>query len=183
MTVADPSPPVQFSPLSDPREAERREFILEHTGKGRLASQDAVLPKAPHLTGAFPGPPPLQDDSVSISEFFAEDSDDSTRPRSNSLPGRPAVKKKFSNLRLGLFAKGSLPMGSRRGSYDSRSVVEKEKGEKSPSVSRRGSYDSRFAEGIAGLGLGVFGSGMSRSASNSIDSEQSSPSLALSRAD
>lgn len=86
------------------------------------------------------------------------------------MPSRPAVKKKFSNLRLGLFAKGSSPMGSRRGSYDSRSMLEKEKGEKSPSVSRRGSYDSRFAEGMAGLGLGVFASGMSRSASNSIDS-------------
>lgn len=148
----------QFEPLSDSREAERREFILEHTGKGRLASQDAVL----HNTGLvepFPGPPQRHPGPVSISEFFAEDySVDNSRPRSNSLGAAP-LRKKFSTLRLGVFKKPALS-SSRRGSYDSRT----ESGAATPtSLSRRGSYDSR-SEVMTGLGL--FGSGMSRSGSS-----------------
>ncbi|CEQ39153.1 SPOSA6832_00629 [Sporobolomyces salmonicolor] len=139
----------QYEPLSDPREAKRREFILEHTGKGRLASQDAVL----HSSGPiepFPGPPSELNKVINIAEFF---SNEVNRPRSNSAPTN-AVKKKFSSRNLfqsKVEDDGSGPAGKMA---SLRIGVFKKNG------SRRGSHDANAA-----MGLGVLGPGMPQSAS------------------
>ncbi|GAA5918203.1 hypothetical protein JCM1841_005299 [Sporobolomyces salmonicolor] len=145
---ADTSNP-SYEPLSDPREAKRREFILEHTGKGRLASQDAVL----HSSGPiepFPGPPSELNKVINIAEFF---SNEVNRPRSNSAPTN-AVKKKFSGRNLfqsKVEDDGSGPAGKMA---SLRIGVFKKNG------SRRGSHDANAA-----MGLGVLGPGMPQSAS------------------
>ncbi|GAA5824228.1 hypothetical protein JCM11251_001576 [Rhodosporidiobolus azoricus] len=176
---------------ADKYEARRREYILSHTGRGRLAGQDAIL--QPHYASGsieplFPPPPAELNQPVTISEFFAKEveeskavveaGDEAMRARSQSAPlisvdegaaagGTGGVKKKFSSrtlfqprpgtpgevddataaakkgsLRLGVFKKGAGVTGSGLG------------------MLRRSSYD---ATGMTGLG--VFGTGMSRSAS------------------
>ncbi|GAA5893750.1 hypothetical protein JCM5296_001124 [Sporobolomyces johnsonii] len=138
-----------YEPLSDPREAKRREFILEHTGKGRLASQDAVLHSS-GLIEAFPGPPAELNKAVNLSEFF---SDPANRRRRNSAPTN-AVKKKFSSRSLfqsKVEDDGSGPAGKMS---SLRIGVFKKNG------SRRGSHDAN-----AVLGLAVLGPGMPQSAS------------------
>ncbi|GAA5928185.1 putative polyadenylation protein [Sporobolomyces koalae] len=64
-------------PLSDSREAQRRENILGLTGKGRLAGQDAVLHSS-SMAEPFPRPPLENREEVTISEFFSEEQ---ARPR------------------------------------------------------------------------------------------------------
>lgn len=145
----------QNLPLSDRNEADRREFILQHTGKGRLASQDATLPRSAFVGDAFPGPSVDMHDPVSMAEFFAEDVETSPDlARRGSDPGNSLAKKRFSTLKLGaLFAPKGSPVGSRRGSVD---VMEKDRtAAATPSMSRRGSHDARPAEPL-GIGLGVF---------------------------
>lgn len=149
--------------LSDPREAERREFILSHTGKGRLAGQDAILPVA--SSSAFPGPPKDSLEPVSFAEFFA--GDDELPKRRSSLPGGPlsavsaggSLKKKFSTKSLfpvPTQAEERPGIGERKSSLRLGVL-------KMPSGIRRGSYDSNFLSGMTGLG--VSGTGMSRSSS------------------
>lgn len=145
--------------LSDPHEAERREFILSHTGKGRLQGQDAVLPVA--SSSAFPGPRRGSLAPVSIAEFLAGDEDG--RPRRASMPGSSLpsaeVKKKFSTRSLFPSAAAQEeqqqrpPMGEKKSSLRLGAF-------KMPGGVRRGSYDSSLL-----TGLGVLGTGMSRSAS------------------
>ncbi|GJN89278.1 hypothetical protein Rhopal_002257-T1 [Rhodotorula paludigena] len=156
-----------FEP-ADKYEARRREYILEHTGKGRLASQDAKL-NSSGMVAPFPRPPPELDEPVTITEFFAADSsvndgdldtDDRSRPRSQSVP---AMRKKFSSRSL------FQPKNAAASTGEEDAVAPGKKGslrigvfKKAPSLAanRRGSYD---ASGMTGLG--VFGTGMSRSAS------------------
>lgn len=158
---------LQFEP-ADKYEARRREYILEHTGKGRLASQDAKL-NSSDMVAPFPRPPPELDEPVTITEFFAADSsvndgdldtDDRSRPRSQSVP---AMRKKFSSRSL------FQPKNAAASTGEEDAVAPGKKGslrigvfKKAPSLAanRRGSYD---ASGMTGLG--VFGTGMSRSAS------------------
>ncbi|GAA6002356.1 hypothetical protein JCM10207_001079 [Rhodosporidiobolus poonsookiae] len=148
-----------FEPLSDKYEARRREYILSHTGKGRLAGQDATL----HSSGfaeAFPRPRPELNEPVTITEFFA-DTDGAARPQDLSAQSTPssssAVKKKFSSKSLfqPKLGEDDAPAG-KKGTL--RIGVFKRNG----SGVRRGSYD---ASGMTGLG--VFGTGMSRSTSTS----------------
>lgn len=126
---------------TDPDERQRREFILEHTGKGRLASQDAVWNPSGFLAPSTL-PNDLEAASLSISEFFRNELE--SRPRSNSLPGGP-IRKKFS----GMFQKNDDEAGSSKKSPLRLNVFRKGS---SPSMSRRGSYDSRIAEAEAGSG-------------------------------
>ena len=156
-----------FKAFSDPHEAERREFILSHTGKGRLAGQDATLPVA--SSSAFPGPPKDPLAPVSIAEFFAGD-DESLRRRASLPGGLPmaataaagaggSLKKKFSTKSLfpGAPGQDERPgMGERKNSLRLGVL-------KMPTGVRRGSYDSNFLSGMTGLG--VRGTGMSRSSS------------------
>ncbi|GAA5851319.1 hypothetical protein JCM8547_004205 [Rhodosporidiobolus lusitaniae] len=172
-----------FEPLSDKYEARRREYILSHTGKGRLAGQDAMLhSSASGLPSLFPPPNPELSEPVTISEFFA---DEPIRARSHSVPNIAAhvggggfsttaaakaanggVKKKFSSRTLfqaKVTSPGSTPvdeeppaLGSKKGSL--RIGVFKRTG----SGIRRGSYD---ASGMTGLGVFGTGTGMSRSSS------------------
>ncbi|SCV74265.1 BQ2448_6697 [Microbotryum intermedium] len=133
--------------LSDPGEAARREFILEHTGKGRLASQDAVL-QSHYPVETFPGPP------LSGSLFAADYSLDGSPP----VDG-PSLKKRFSNLRLSMFKRPGSLSASRRPSYDSRLDALLETTPSSP-MSRRGSADpaARRAS-FESTGLGLLGLG------------------------
>jgi len=78
--------------MADPREAKRREFILEHTGKGRLAGQDAILHSS-GLVEPFPGPPAELSESVTISEFFSEEMPQSRR---DSVVSNDSIGKKNS---------------------------------------------------------------------------------------
>jgi hypothetical protein len=88
---------LQYTSLSDPREAKRREYILEHTGKGRLAGQDAILHSS-GLTEPFPGPPPELNETVTISEFFSEEA---PRPRNDSTTSNDSgLRKKVSSKNL-----------------------------------------------------------------------------------
>ncbi|KDE02411.1 hypothetical protein MVLG_07024 [Microbotryum lychnidis-dioicae p1A1 Lamole] len=142
--IVKPSSP--FVP-SDLNEAARREFILHHTGKGRLASQDAELPSH-YPVEIFPGPPPTG----------------SLSPADYSLDGSPPVdgsslKKRFSTLRLGMFKRPGSPSASRRPSYDSRINSPSEATPSSP-MSRLGSADrgARRAS-VESTGLGVLGLG------------------------
>ncbi|KAI5479150.1 hypothetical protein MNV49_004010 [Pseudohyphozyma bogoriensis] len=156
--------------LADSDELERRHFIMNHTGKGRLASQDATFNNG--LVERFPrAPSPTR--PVTISEFFRQPQVEDAR--ASSFPSRPVIKKRFSglfqgklddetsenpsasssglnkkSLRLGVFKKGSTPSTSRRGSYDSR-------------------VDALYS------GLGLTGSGMSRSSSVGLDVHSTSP--------
>ncbi|BGP39930.1 hypothetical protein JCM10450v2_003909 [Rhodotorula kratochvilovae] len=159
----------QFEPFTDKYEARRREYILEHSGKGRLDSQDAKL-RSSGLVAPFPRPPAELDQSVTITEFFAgeqtgegttaEDAEDRARQRSQSLP---AVRKKFSSRAL---FQPKTAVGE-----DATSLAAGKNGslrsglfKKAPSLagSRRGSYD---ASGMTGLGVFGAGASMSRSAS------------------
>ncbi|GAA5977640.1 hypothetical protein JCM11641_006885 [Rhodosporidiobolus odoratus] len=152
-----------FEPLSDKYEARRREYILANTGKGRLASQDAVLPSSSSLD-TFPLPNPELSQPVTISEFFA---DEPSRSRSNSLPDN-VVKKKFSSR--GLFQSKVTATSPALPTEEQESPTSTPTGKKGAlrigvfkrtgSMIRRGSYD---ASGMTGLG--VFGTGMSRSTS------------------
>ncbi|GAA6027295.1 hypothetical protein JCM8097_002568 [Rhodosporidiobolus ruineniae] len=193
-----------FEPLADKYEARRREYILAHTGKGRLAGQDAILQpssssSAANLDPLFPAPNPELSEPVTITEFFAADDADLgargrraslpalTRSQSDFLPSTSsssssaatatgagstalslnASKKKFpalfqprpssaddeagpagkkGSLRIGVFKRSGSGMG----------------------LGRRSSYD---ASGMGMTGLGVFGTGMSRSASESREFE------------
>ncbi|GAA5878827.1 hypothetical protein JCM16303_007198 [Sporobolomyces ruberrimus] len=95
--VADNELSKPLTALSDPREAKRREYILEHTGKGRLAGQDAILHSS-GLVEPFPGPPPELSEAVTISEFFSEET---PRSRSDSIAStESALRKKSSNRSL-----------------------------------------------------------------------------------
>ncbi|GAA5966092.1 hypothetical protein JCM3765_002602 [Sporobolomyces pararoseus] len=104
-----------FTPLSDPREARRREYILEHTGKGRLAGQDAILHPS-GLAEPFPRPPPELSESITVSEFFSEEG---PRLRSDEIASNDSgLRKKTSNKTLFQPQKGSSeePVVGRRGS-------------------------------------------------------------------
>ncbi|KAM0752034.1 hypothetical protein T439DRAFT_324129 [Meredithblackwellia eburnea MCA 4105] len=168
--------------LPDPSEKERREYILEHTGKGRLASQDATFHTG--YAERFPRPP-SPGAPVTITEFFraeaASSQNEDMRPRSNSFPTRPTLKKRFSSK--GLFrsdedqanganavASGS-GLGSKKSSTLRLGVGVFKKGSTPTSMSRRGSLDSR----VEPTGLGLSGSGMSRSGSCGLDIHAISP--------
>ncbi|GAA6062829.1 hypothetical protein JCM10212_002467 [Sporobolomyces blumeae] len=126
----DEGPPLQYKPLADPKEAQRREFILQHTGKGRLAGQDAVLHSS-GLAEPFPGPPQQLDEPVTISEFFSDETNrrrpDPTSSSSSSVKSKSSTKNSVPGQRLGEpepapGRRGSLrigvfrALGSRRGS-------------------------------------------------------------------
>ncbi|GAA5916667.1 hypothetical protein JCM6882_002260 [Rhodosporidiobolus microsporus] len=187
----------EFAP-ADKYEARRREYILSHTGKGRLAGQDAVLPShssASGLVEPFPPPPAELNQPVTITEFFAADEaggatdgggGEAMRARSQSVPplgatggALPAaaaaaaptgVKKKFSSRTL-FQARPVTP-----GEEDSTSAAPGKKGSLRIGVFKKGGASA--AGGVGGgmlrrssydatgmTGLGVFGTGMSRSAS------------------
>ncbi|GAA6020961.1 hypothetical protein JCM11491_001565 [Sporobolomyces phaffii] len=114
VTDTDATKTTQYTPLSDPREAKRREYILEHTGKGRLAGQDAILHSS-GLTEPFPGPPPELSETVTISEFFSEEA---PRQRSDSATSTDSLRKKGSSKNLFHAQKGreEEPTVGRRGS-------------------------------------------------------------------
>lgn len=105
-------------------EETRRDYILAHVGKGRIASQDAVFSSpskiGPHFTDPFsPSPATPATAAVSMTDLFR--SDDSFRQRSHSLPIEhlpSAMKKKFSTSGLfQTFKKGVTPPATlRRGS-------------------------------------------------------------------
>ncbi|KAK4046190.1 hypothetical protein OIV83_006265 [Microbotryomycetes sp. JL201] len=128
----------QFEPLSDAFEAKRREFILEHTGKGRLASQDAVLTKAAHVSDVFPHSAEA-DAPISLQTFL-----ESERELPIERAGSPS-KKSFSPFKTTLFGEAgkSAPRWGRRGSWDVRITESFPKA----ATARRGSYDSRVIEG------------------------------------
>ena len=108
----------------DAEEETRRDYILAHVGKGRIASQDAVFSTAsksgPQFIDPFSSTPAtLATAAVSMTDFFR--SDDSFRQRSHSLPVDnvpSAMKKKFSTSGLfQTFKKGVTPPNMlRRGS-------------------------------------------------------------------
>ncbi|KAM0787729.1 hypothetical protein ACM66B_003787 [Microbotryomycetes sp. NB124-2] len=137
-----------FEPLSDEREARRREFILEHTGKGRLASQDAVLTKSARVIDVFPHSVEA-DAPISLQKFLETERD--LPPPPSPLPERTGSpsKKMFSPFRTSFFggsndANKGAPSCGRRGSWDVRIS------ESFPqaTTARRGSYDSRMVEGM-----------------------------------
>ncbi|GAA5837062.1 hypothetical protein JCM5353_002481 [Sporobolomyces roseus] len=90
--ILQEDPAKTYKPMADPREAKRREFILEHTGKGRLAGQDAILHSS-GLVEPFPGPPAELSESVTISEFFSEEMPQSRR---DSVVSNDSIGKKNS---------------------------------------------------------------------------------------
>lgn len=99
-------------------EAERRTYILEHLGKGRLSSQDASFSTSPSSATLFTDPfgsPSSLVAPVSMAEFFRTEHSP-IRTRSASLPpvSTPLMKKLSTGL-LQTFKKGS-PTPSRRGS-------------------------------------------------------------------
>ncbi|GAA5981830.1 hypothetical protein JCM5350_005740 [Sporobolomyces pararoseus] len=104
-----------FTPLSDPREARRREYILEHTGKGRLAGQDAILHPS-GLAEPFPRPPPELSESITVSEFFSEEGPRSRSEEVNSNDN--PLRKKLSDKTLFQSQKVNAeePVVGRRGS-------------------------------------------------------------------
>ncbi|GAA5910815.1 putative polyadenylation protein [Sporobolomyces salmoneus] len=131
--ITESEPPKSLTALSDPREAKRREFILEHTGKGRLAGQDAILHSSGHAE-PFPGPPPELSESITVSEFFSEErpqprsaGDSTSSNGGSSLRKKGSTKNLFQPQKSGteeatVGRKGSLRIGmlkgfgSRRGS-------------------------------------------------------------------
>ncbi|KAK4047032.1 hypothetical protein OIO90_006353 [Microbotryomycetes sp. JL221] len=128
-----------FQPLSDAREAERREFILEHTGKGRLASQDAVLIRS-SMTSVFPIKAASDDEetAISLQKFLESDIGPSAPARVDS-----PSKKRFSSIRSSWFQplnveSSGAPSWGRRGSWDVRLA----RSEETIATARRGSYDS-----------------------------------------
>lgn len=126
--------------MSNPTEAQQEDFIIEHTGKGRLDSQDATF----STSRSTPFPPHHPVPAVSLAEFFHEQEGPiDLRPRSHSLPSNSLLGRRRSsggpildedkeattstsgpNLLLSMFKKGGIPAMLRRGSYDSRSEVE-----------------------------------------------------------
>ncbi|BGO93975.1 hypothetical protein NBRC10512_005218 [Rhodotorula toruloides] len=104
-----------FEPLSDKYEARRREYILSHTGKGRLASQDAIL-RPSGVVAPFPRPAPELEESVTFGEFLEEEYG-FNRPRSHSLPNnalereKPEAAGEKGSLRVGLLKKGQGGIG------------------------------------------------------------------------
>lgn len=106
---------LQFEPLSDKYEARRREYILSHTGKGRLASQDAIL-RPSGVVAPFPRPAPELEESVTFGEFLEEEYG-FNRPRSHSLPTnalereKPEAVGEKGSLRVGLLKKGQGGIG------------------------------------------------------------------------
>lgn len=108
----------------DVEEETRRDYILAHVGKGRIASQDAVFSSpsklGPQFINPFSSSPATPATAaVSMTDFFR--SDDSFRQRSHSLPVEhlpTAMKKKFSTSGLfQTFKKGVAPPATlRRGS-------------------------------------------------------------------
>ncbi|GEM07376.1 hypothetical protein Rt10032_c03g1393 [Rhodotorula toruloides] len=104
-----------FEPLSDKYEARRREYILSHTGKGRLASQDAIL-RPSGIVEPFPRPAPELEESVTFGEFLEEEYG-FNRPRSHSLPTNalerdmPQAAGPKGSLRVGLLRKGQGGIG------------------------------------------------------------------------
>lgn len=115
---------VQDIAFPDDGEAERRDYILRNTGKGRLASQDAVLPRSGVPTGGSSEIRYTPERSVSIVEFFAsEQATSSNSPafaRRGSDPGLlegSTVRRRFSNLKFGGIFGKVTPGNSRRGSF------------------------------------------------------------------
>ncbi|BGP31909.1 hypothetical protein JCM10296v2_003688 [Rhodotorula toruloides] len=104
-----------FEPLSDKYEARRREYILSHTGKGRLASQDAIL-RPSGVVAPFPRPASELEESVTFGEFLEEEYG-YNRPRSHSLPTnalereKPEAAGEKGSLRVGLLKKGQGGIG------------------------------------------------------------------------
>lgn len=130
----------RIGPAIDVEEESRRDYILTHVGKGRIASQDATFSSASKLGTQFIDPfsstPTTA--AVSMTDFFR--SDDSFRQRSHSLPVDHlpgSIKKKFSTSGLfQTFKKGVVPpTGSRRGaSAELRGVGEAEMTKPAPTL-------------------------------------------------
>ncbi|GAA5909960.1 hypothetical protein JCM8208_006398 [Rhodotorula glutinis] len=150
-------------------ETRRRTYILEHTGKGRFESQDAKLQTR---TAVSSSSSPLldSDEPVTINEFFAgeqprhdaDDGDDLSRQRSQSLP---VVRKKFSSPSLfrAKLAAADESTASTASTSKNGSSLRSGLFKKPASLAiagRRGSCDANVM-----TGLGVFGTTLSRTPS------------------
>jgi hypothetical protein len=136
----------------DAIEVERREFILEHSGKGRIASQDANFANGPPPASTlFPSAPSLCSKNsttstaatdVTFAEFFRNHNlvNDLPGPSASSLPcplnpvgQAPTMKKKLSSM----FQKNdSSSSPSRLNVFRNIAIP--------PSMSRRGSCDAQM---------------------------------------
>ncbi|KAL8292696.1 hypothetical protein RQP46_001308 [Phenoliferia psychrophenolica] len=170
-------------------ERERRDFILHHTGKGRLASQDASFSSG--IVERFPRAP-SPSEPVTITEFFKTEASSSTPSPSATPPPPPPTTTTTTNsddTRTGAFpvlrktfsARGSLfqeanNSGSSSPSWKAGSrlagVFRRNSGAGLGGMSRTASADARLepesAAAAGGLSVGVV-SGMTRSASLGVE--------------
>ncbi|TKA54358.1 hypothetical protein B0A53_03453 [Rhodotorula sp. CCFEE 5036] len=126
--VADPSVQARLDALFDRSETSRRDFILQHTGKGRLAAQDAVF------RSSSASIPEGSDRTFATRDPFAQASPSTTRdllarPQSAPADGRfdiPSADTNDANTSWKSLKRGLLKRapGSRRCSQDVSAALE-----------------------------------------------------------